>query len=81
MRGSVSRPPQGSRAEREVERADRRWFVAAAVVFTVSLGLSFGAHRLYRATGPHPEMVLFMRRVRGLARRFLPRWRRLKADR
>jgi hypothetical protein len=70
-----------SPAAREVERTDRRWFLAAAVVFGVSLGVFFGAHRLYRATGPHPEIYSFFRRVRGFARRLLPRWRRLKADR
>jgi hypothetical protein len=81
MRRVMGRPPVSSRQQREVERADRRWFLAAAAVFTLSLGLFFGAHHVYRATGPHPQMTAFVRRLKGLAHRFLPRWRRLKADR
>jgi hypothetical protein len=81
MRRWMAGPPSPSRQRRELERADRRWFLAAAAVFTLSLGVFFGAHRLYRVTGPHPQVTAFVRRMKGLARRFLPRWRRLKADR
>lgn len=81
MHGQVKTAKDVSRAAREVERTDRRWFLAAAAVFTVSLAGALAAHRLYRATGPHPEVVLFLRRVRGYARRLLPRWRRLHPDR
>jgi len=66
------------RHEREVERTDRRWFVLTLVGFTALLGLFFGARAVYHLTGPHPQVTLFLRRVRGLARWVIPRWRRGK---
>ena len=77
----MTRPARASRAEREVVRTDRRWFLAALGVFAVSVASLLGAYGIYKATGPHPEMTLFLRRVKRIARRLVPQWRKLKADR
>ena len=74
----VSRPAarKTDRATREVHRSDRRWFLITAVVFGVSIVGLFGGLALYRWTGPHPQITLFIRRVRGFARWVIPRQRR-----
>ena len=68
----------GRRHEREVARTDRRWFVFTLVGATALLGFFFGARAIYHLTGPHPQVILFLRRARGLARWVIPRWRRGK---
>ncbi len=65
-----------SRHEREVARADRRWFVLTLGGAIVFLGAIFGARALYHLTGPHPQVTVFWRRLRRLARWVIPRWRR-----
>jgi hypothetical protein len=66
-------------ADEEVRRTDRRWFVTATVVFVGSFGGLLGAREVYHATGPHPEVTLFVRRVKLLANRLLRQ--RLKQQR
>ena len=62
---------------REVARTDRRWLLAAAAVFAGWLGAFAAARALYVATGPHPEVTLFLRRVKSYANKLLhPRVRR-----
>ncbi len=65
------------RSKDEVARVDRRWILTAAVIFAGTLGGLFGAVALYRATGPHPEVTLFVRKVKlyanGLLRHRLRR--------
>jgi len=56
---------------REVARADRRWLLAAAAVFAGWLGAFAAAHVLYLATGPHPGVTLFLRRVKSYANKLL----------
>jgi hypothetical protein len=58
----------GEPSERVV-RSDRGWFLVFVLVFALSLGGLFGAHAIYRATGPHPQVTMFMRRVKGYANR------------
>jgi hypothetical protein len=60
-----------------VVRSDRGWFLIFLLVFMLSIGGLFGAHAIYRATGPHPRVTMFMRRVKGYANR-LVRLGRLK---
>jgi hypothetical protein len=77
----MPRPASVSRAERELVRSDRRWFLATVTVFAVSTAGLFALYGIYKVTGPHPEIAVLVRRVKGWARRILPRWRRLIADR
>ena len=70
--------PPGPQTAREPERdavarADRRWFLTSVVVFGVSVGGLFGARALYHLTGPHPEVTLFLRHLRRMARWLIPR--------
>jgi hypothetical protein len=66
------------RLAREVERSDRRWFLLTLVGSASLVGLFFGARAIYHLTGPHPQVTLFLRKVRGVARWVIPRWRRGK---
>ena len=60
-----------------VIRSDRAWFLIFLLVFVLSLGGLFSVRAIYRATGPHPRVTLFVRRVKGYANR-LVRLGRLK---
>jgi len=64
-------PERRRNVDDEVARTDRRWFLAAALVFAGSLGGLLGAAQIYRATGPHPEGTLFIRRVKRYANSLL----------
>jgi hypothetical protein len=64
------------RTAQEVARSDRRWLLAVIAVFAASMAVFFGAYQIYRATGPHPEVTLLLRRAKGVAKRILPRWQR-----
>jgi hypothetical protein len=64
-------PERRRRVDEEVARSDRRWFLAALFVFVGSLGGLLGAVQVYRATGPHPEGTLFIRRVKRYANSLL----------
>jgi hypothetical protein len=70
---SATRPP--GRAQLEVARTDRRWLALVAVMFVLVVSLLFGAFAIYRWTGPHVEVTLLLRRLRNMARWFIPRHR------
>ncbi|MCW5893903.1 MAG: hypothetical protein KIT14_25650 [bacterium] len=57
---------------REVARSDRRWLMVWAAIFLAMFGLFAAAHGIYRATGPHPEVQVFLRRVKHHARWLIP---------
>lgn len=57
---------------REVARSDRRWLLAWTAIFLTMFGLLAGVHAIYRATGPHPEVQVFLRRVKHHARWLIP---------
>jgi hypothetical protein len=61
-----------TRHEREVLRLDRRWLVTWITSFAGSLALFFGAYAVYKATGPHPQVTVFLRQVRHEARWLIP---------
>lgn len=63
------------RVEHEVAQSDVRWLLVIVVVFATSVALCYAALLVYRATGPHPEMLLLTRRLKRLARWLLPRLR------
>ncbi|MFN8542968.1 MAG: hypothetical protein U0807_01960 [Candidatus Binatia bacterium] len=55
-----------------VADTDRRWLLLTVAVFLASLGLLFGLYSIYRASGPHPEILIFMRAITRLAHWVLP---------
>ena len=65
---------------RDVARTDRRWLVMVAAVFSLTVGSLLGVREIYRATGPHPEIAVFVRRVKYYANGLL-RQGRLKRHR
>jgi hypothetical protein len=58
--------------ERDVARVDRRWLVTWVASFLGSLILFVLSYSVYKATGPHPEMTVFLRQLRHEARWFIP---------
>ena len=65
-------PGFSARHRLESAQADRRWLVVWTALFVGWLALSGIAMVVYRATGPHPEMTLFLRALRHEARWFIP---------
>jgi hypothetical protein len=65
--------PYGGSGRRrdDVARSDRRWLVLVTVVFLGSLVGLFCLRVLYHATGPHPEITTFVRRVKLYANRLV----------
>jgi len=61
-----------SQHRREAVRSDRRWLVGWVAIFLATIGLMIGGVVLYRATGPHPEIQTFLRRVKHEVRWFIP---------
>jgi hypothetical protein len=51
---------------------DRRWLIAWLVTFVGSLSIFFAAYLIYKATGPHPQMTLFLRQIRHEVRWLIP---------
>jgi hypothetical protein len=60
-----------------VTRTDRRWLLTVTLVFGVTIGSLLAVREVYRATGPHPRVAAFARRVQGYANSLL-RLRRFK---
>jgi hypothetical protein len=61
-----------SRHSAEVARTDRRWLLVWVTIFAGLLGFFAAAHQVYRWTGPHPEVTVFVRRVKHHARWLIP---------
>lgn len=59
-------------ARDEVAQSDRRWLLVAVAVFLATCVLLGGAIAVYRWTGPHPGVTLFLRAVKHVARRIVP---------
>jgi hypothetical protein len=55
-----------------VARSDLRWLLAWIAVFVASILLLLGAHQVYRWTGPHPQVTVFIRRLKHHARWLIP---------
>jgi hypothetical protein len=55
----------------DIARSDRRWLLTVLAVFVATVGSLLGVREIYRATGPHPEVVVFMRRVKFYANSLL----------
>jgi hypothetical protein len=80
MQTQMGTAPGSGQRIREVEHVDRRWLLGAVIVFAASLASFAGLRWLYQATGPHPEVTVFMRRVKSVAKRLIPRVRRAPAE-
>ena len=65
-----------TRHQREVLQLDRRWLVTWVASFVASLAIFSGAYGVYKATGPHPEMTVFLRALRHEIRWLIPGWKR-----
>ena len=52
-------------------RSDRGWFLIVVLVFATSIGGLVAGYAVYRATGPHPEVTVLVRRVKSYANRIL----------
>src|SRR5262245_43866027 len=61
-----------SRHQREVVRVDLRWLVAWLLSFLASLAFVFGLYAIYKATGPHPQVTVFMRHLKHHVRWLIP---------
>lgn len=61
-----------TRHQREVFQLDRRWLLTWIASFVASLLLIFAAYGVYKATGPHPEVTLLLRKVRHHVRWLIP---------
>jgi hypothetical protein len=55
-----------------VDRADRRWLAAWFGVFCAGIVLLAGVHRVYRLTGPHPQVRQLIRQLKHTSRWFIP---------
>jgi len=55
----------------QVARVDRRWFLAALAVFVATVAGMLAAVFVYRITGPHPQVTLFVRHVKRYANQLL----------
>lgn len=70
-----ARPPRHD-PPHHVVQSDRRWFLVLAATFVASSAGLFSLHAIYRATGPHPNVTIFLRSVKRQLRRVIPRFRR-----
>lgn len=61
-----------SQHEREVLRVDLRWLLAWTLSFLGSLAFVFVLYAIYKATGPHPQVTVFLRRVKHHVRWLIP---------
>ena len=61
-----------TRHQREVLVLDRLWLATWVASFVGSLMIFFAVYGAYKATGPHPEVTVFLRAVRHEARWLIP---------
>lgn len=61
-----------TRHEREVADFDRRWLATWIASFVGLLVLFAGAYGVYKLTGPHPSVTLFLRSLRHEVRWLIP---------
>lgn len=55
-----------------VARSDLRWLLAWLAVFVAAILALLAAHQVYRLTGPHPQVTVFIRRLKHHARWLIP---------
>jgi hypothetical protein len=63
---------QGRLDRDSIDRADRRWLAAWLAMFVAGMLLLAGIHRIYRLTGPHPQVRQLIRQLKHHARWFIP---------
>ena len=65
-------PEVATSHRREVRRSDHRWLLLVLAVFGACQLAFVVAHWVYRITGPHPEVLLAIRRLKRIAKWVLP---------
>jgi hypothetical protein len=55
-----------------VARSDARWLLVWVAVFLAAVLGLLAAHQVYRMTGPHPQVTVFIRRLKHHARWLIP---------
>ncbi len=53
-------------------RSDLRWLLAWTAVFAAAIFALMAARQVYRLTGPHPQMTVFIRKLKHHARWLIP---------
>ena len=53
-------------------RSDVRWLLAWLAVFAAAILALLAAHQVYRLTGPHPQVTVFIRQLKHQARWLIP---------
>jgi hypothetical protein len=66
---------------KDLARTDRRWLLTVTAVFVATVGSLLGVREIYRATGPHPELIVFVRRVKFYANSLLRQGRLKRSQR
>lgn len=72
MDRTTPEPPRHSMRPAQPLHEDVRWLLITGAAFVVSLLFLGLLYWLYRATGPHPGVLLALRRLRYYARWLLP---------
>ncbi len=63
-----------------VARSDARWLLAWGAVFVAAILALLAAHQVYRLTGPHPQVTVFIRRLKHHARWLIPGLKRRSSE-
>jgi hypothetical protein len=63
-----------------VARSDARWLLAWGAVFLGAILALLAAHQVYRLTGPHPQVTVFIRRLKHHARWLIPGLKRRSSE-
>src|SRR5262247_1280260 len=72
MQGRVAFPDAGRRRRESVARSDARWLLVWLAVFVAGFLALVAAHRIYRLTGPHPDVTAFVRMLKHYSRWLIP---------
>src|SRR5262249_51563610 len=72
MQGRVAFPGAERRRRERVARSDTRWLLAWLAVFVGGFVMLLAAHKVYRLTGPHPDVSAFVRMLKHYSRWLIP---------
>jgi hypothetical protein len=72
MEDRVALERTGRSHRQVVARSDVRWLLAWLAVFAAAILTLLAAHQVYRLTGPHPHVTVFIRKLKHHARSLIP---------
>jgi hypothetical protein len=72
MQKRVEAAPANRGPRAQVTRSDTRWLLAWVGVFLAAMLALLAVHQVYRLTGPHPQVTVFVRRLKHYARWLIP---------